>query len=76
MRTLIIGAALATLIASPAFAQSYGASVGTAFGPPNATEPASPYAYEPEPATVHAAKVRHSSVQHHVKHVQRDTMQN
>ena len=76
MRTLIIGAALATLIASPAFAQSYGASVGTAFGGPTPTDSASPYAYEPEPAPVHAAKVRHSSVQHHVKHVQRDNMQN
>jgi hypothetical protein len=75
MRTLIIGAALATLSASPAFAQSYGPTEGTALGGTNATDSASPYAYEPEPAE-HAAHVRHPSARHHVKRVQGNNMQN
>jgi hypothetical protein len=76
MRTLVIGAALVTLIASPAFAQSYGAFDGSPLVAPNATDSAGPYAYEPAPAPEHPALVRHSRVRHHVKQVQRDDTQN
>jgi hypothetical protein len=91
MRTLIIGAALATLIASPAFAQAYGpygsgnivfppgaSNDGSPLVAPNATDSASHYAYEPGPASApeHTPHVQHSRLQHHVRHAQRDDTRN
>jgi hypothetical protein len=90
MRTLVIGAALAALIASPAFAQSYaplygsgnvvfppGASYeGTPLVGTRATDSAGPYAYEPQHAPEHTAQVRRLHVRHHVKQVQRGDTQN
>jgi hypothetical protein len=86
MKTLVISAALATLLTSPAFAQAYGpfgsgnivfppgaSNDGSPLVAPNATNSAGSYAYEtrPVPKPEHTANARRLRVLHHVKHVRR-----